>query len=84
VALGYDAAGNLTDNPQARNVGGGEQPSGQIYEYDEGNRLTAVRRKSDNALLLEIRHDALRLRIESVDHTAGPSPRRTRHVYIGM
>jgi len=93
VDLAHDANGNVTLDPTARNLGDGEggvpDPSGQVYEYDEENRLTAVRRAWDNALLLEIDYDAVGRRVASADYLAagdpcGGPPARTRHVYAGL
>lgn len=92
VNLGHDANGNVALDPTARNLGDGEggvpDPSGQTYEYDEENRLTAVRRAWDNALLLEIDYDALGRRVRTAEYLAagdpcGGSPAVTRHVYAG-
>ncbi len=89
VALVHDANGNLTLDPLALNVGDAGAPSGQKYEYDEENRVTVVRRASDDAVLLEKRYDAVGRRVESIDHQdahelcgVGQST-RTRHLYVG-
>ncbi len=95
VSFTNDAAGNLTVNPLARNIGDGSggipSPSGQTYEYDEENRLKAVKRGSDLATLLSMKYDALGRRVESTDHTAASDPCdgtyqpvRTRHVAAGI
>lgn len=93
VALAHDANGNVTLDPTARNLGDGEggvpNPSGQVYEYDEENRLTAVRRASDNALLLSIAYDAVGRRVSSADYLAagdpcGGPPAVTRHIHAGL
>ncbi len=95
MSLTNDAAGNLTINPLARNIGDGSggipSPSGQTYEYDEENRLKAVKRGSDLATLLSMKYDALGRRVESTDHTAASDPCdgtyqpvRTRHVAAGI
>jgi len=83
VSLQHDPAGNLTLDPTARNhddpPGLGNE-TGQTYEYDEENRLTAVRRASDGGpghpageFLLEIRYDALGRRIETIDYMSAPN-----------
>jgi YD repeat-containing protein len=64
--LTHDPAGNLTLDPTARNHDdppalGNE--TGQAYEHDEENRLTAIRRASNNELLLEISYDAIGRRL---------------------
>ncbi|HOW73968.1 MAG TPA: hypothetical protein PKY77_25470 [Phycisphaerae bacterium] len=64
--------------------------AGFQYSYDEENRLTAVRRVSGNALLQEIKYDALGRRAETLaylDPTTGvvsTTPVRTRHIYNGL
>lgn len=62
--------------------------AGRRNEYDEENRLTAVRRASDNALVLEIKYDAIGRRVETierVDSSCNPIlPRRIRHIYDGL
>ena len=89
--LTSDDNGNLTSDPSARNAGDGVDRTGQMYEYDEENRLTAVRRGTNGEFLLEITYDALGRRIESVDYAdvsdpCGDSstPVVTRHIYAGL
>ncbi len=88
LSLQSDAAGNLTRDPTARSFEPAAQ--GQSYEYDEENRLVAVRRNADAALLMEIRYDAVGRRVETIQHidpTAVPpltEPRHTRHIYDGL
>jgi RHS repeat-associated protein len=64
------------------------------YEYDEENRLTAVK-QYDGTPLLEMSYDALGRRVETIDYTAGSeaqpvspcgtaSPVTTRHIYSGL
>ena len=87
--LTHDANGNLTLDPTARNVSDTPgSPTGQTYEYDEENLLTAVRRASDEELLQGVTYDALGRRIETIDYTGvndpcgdESSPVITRHVY---
>ncbi len=95
VSLTYDAAGNLTLNPLAPNVGP-SAPAGQWYGYDEENRVTAVYRTNgtpehgDDTLLAEYEYDALGRRVhttEYIDPATGDTlatPRKTRHVYVGI
>ena len=90
VTLTHDDNGNLTQDPTAKNAGDGPTPSGQSYEYDVENRLTRVRRVSDNEPLLEIAYDALGRRVEAreyLDAATGQllsAARVTRHVYWGV
>ncbi|MBP7937790.1 MAG: RHS repeat-associated core domain-containing protein [Phycisphaerae bacterium] len=90
TVVSHDDNGNMTADPTARNAGDGLTPTGQAYTFDEENRLTAVRRVSDNALLQEIKYDAFGRRIESLDYmdpTTGvvsTTPVRTRHIYNGL
>ena len=88
VDLTHDANGNLTQDPTARSAGDGSTPSGQKYEYDEENRLTRIRRASDNEPLLEIAYDALWRRVETRQYldAAGDlqnPPTVTRHIALG-
>jgi len=77
-------------DPTAVGAGGVVSPSGQRYEYDEENRLRAVRRTGDDLLLAEYAYDALGLRVETiefVDTATGlplPAPCRTRHIHAGI
>ncbi|MFQ5412763.1 MAG: hypothetical protein ACE5EC_10725, partial [Phycisphaerae bacterium] len=88
--IAHDAAGNLTVDPTAVGAGGVVSPSGQRYEYDEENRLTAVRRTGDDLLLAEYAYDALGRRVETIEHVDAatglplPAPCRTRHIYAGI
>lgn len=59
VSFTHDANGNLTLDLTAANINDAGAPTGQKYEYDEENRLTTIRRASDDALLMEIVHDAV-------------------------
>jgi len=83
-------AGNLTVDPTAVGAGGVVSPSGQRYEYDEENRLRAVRRTGDDLLLAEYAYDALGRRVETVEHVDSatglplPAPCRTRHIHAGI
>jgi RHS repeat-associated protein len=78
--------------------GAGVEP--RRYEYDEENRLTAVK-QHDGTPLLELAYDALGRRVESADYTCGTgivpvslcdpcgggtgiAPLLTRHVYSGL
>jgi RHS repeat-associated protein len=89
VSLAHDDNGNLTHDPTARNAGDDPAPAGQKYEYDEENRLTRIKRASDNEVLLEIGYDALWRRVESREYLDAATgdildpPRVTRHVFVG-
>ena len=94
-SLTHDDNGNLTYDPTAWNYNDTTAPTGRIYEYDEENRLTAVRRGSDAEYLQEYVYDALGRRIETWDYTNAPDPCGfeipvggqtivTRHVYAGL
>ncbi len=70
VSLVYDDGGNLTLDPLAAKAGDDPNaPSGQVYSYDEENRLTAVRdaREPNQPPLLEIEYDSLGRRAASID-----------------
>lgn len=87
-SLTSNDAGDLLSDPLARLLGDGAIASGQTYEYDEEHRLVAVRNATTNALVLEIRYDALGVRVETIDYsgTAGPcvgSAAHVRHAVIG-
>jgi RHS repeat-associated protein len=91
----HDAAGNLTMDPWAPNVGFAAASS-QWYEYDEENRVTAVRKPdgpdegSEPDLVAEYEYDALGRRVHSteyIDPAIGATlatPKKTRHVYVGI
>jgi len=82
----HDDAGNLTFEP--RPGGYGPTNGGLRYTYDEENRVTSIRRGGDNALVLEIKYDAIGRRVETIEHmnASGPpgAPQRTRHLYDGL
>ena len=65
----YDLNGNLTDD------------GNQLYEYDWENRLTAVRRKSDNALIAEYRYDPFGRRAKKIVRI--PQERMVSYLYDG-
>ena len=65
----YDLNGNLIDD------------GNQLYEYDWENRLTAVRRKSDNALIAEYRYDPFGRRAKKFVHI--PEFRVVNYLYDG-
>ncbi len=67
-ALTYDADGN------AQNDGA------YTYAYDEENRLTAVKRNSDSAVVGQYVYDALSRRVQKIATPAG-SPATTRYYY---
>jgi YD repeat-containing protein len=89
VTLANDNNGNLTQNPWAFNAGDSGTPTGQKYEYDEENRLTRVRRPSNDQILLEIGYDALGRRVESKEYLDAQTgqmlttTRVTHHVVLG-
>ncbi len=98
----HDAAGNMTLAGRAVNVGDNCSPggpacgSGQRYEYDEENRVLAIRRDNDGGtgtagqLLAEYEYDALGRRVYTIEHIdaetgAGlATPKKTRHIYAGI
>ena len=65
----YRSSSKMPDYPLAPNAGV-SAPAGQDYEYDAANRLTKVRRSSDNQLLLEIGYDALGRRVETKEYVS--------------
>lgn len=85
---GHDAAGNMTLDPSAWDLGSG--PEGLEFEYDEENRLTAVKRGSNHNLLMTIAYDALGRRVETVEYwdaasnEAFATPKHVRHVFDGL
>jgi RHS repeat-associated protein len=66
--LAYDNNGNLTEDTVFR------------YAYDEENRLTAVQRKSDSAIVGQYQYDALSRRVQKVANPAA-TPTTTRYFY---
>lgn len=66
--LAYDNNGNLTEDTVLR------------YAYDEENRLSAVQRKSDSAIVGQYQYDALSRRVQKVANPAGAST-TTRYFY---
>jgi RHS repeat-associated protein len=95
VTLQYDAIGNLTFDPLARNLEA-SAPDGQRFEFDEENRVTKVHRAdtdtnpANDPLLMEFKYDALGRRVETISYVAEQSGTRltnsirTRHVYAGL
>jgi RHS repeat-associated protein len=73
VVLGYDAAGNLVDNPLR----------GHRYEYDLADRLIAVRDRASGALVARYDHDALGRRVRKRTYDAGGAPVEERYLYDG-
>ena len=65
----YDLNGNLTDD------------GNQLYEYDYENRLTEIRRKSDNALIAEYRYDPFGRRAKKFVYI--PESRVVNYLYDG-
>jgi RHS repeat-associated protein len=68
--LTYDNNGNLTEDSVLR------------YAYDEENRLSAVQRKSNSAIVGLYQYDALSRRVQKVANPAGV-PATTRYYYDG-
>ena len=66
--LAYDNSGNLTEDTLYR------------YAYDEENRLMAVTRKSDAALVGHYLYDALARRVQKIANPAGTAT-TTRYCY---
>jgi RHS repeat-associated protein len=89
----YDGNGNMKLDPLAPNLGA-DVPDGQRYEYDTANRLSKVYRTNgegagDDELLLEIKYDALGMRVESLEYVdretgvALAEPVRVWHIVQG-
>lgn len=71
LPLGADANGNLLTDPLV-DIDGLPGREGQVYTYDEENRLTSVTNGAGTPLL-DIFYDAFGTRVESVDHTGSTS-----------
>jgi len=70
MPLSYDNNGNLTADTL------------YTYAYDEENRLIAVTRKSDSALVGQYQYDALSRRVQKIANPAGVAT-TTRYFYDG-